>query len=122
MVTVTSPSEVLTVNVSPLRKVITPLSFTLSLLPMANAGRTTEVSWPKKQAVMTIFLVTIIHASFKRCVFCSGGHDEGYSCGPLSIAAASGKRYSRGGPSGTINSSGEGTKTCQSWLAGNWGL
>jgi hypothetical protein len=68
MVTVKSPSEVLTVNASPLRRVITPLFFILSLLPMANAGTTTEVSRPTRQAVMTIFLATIIHASFEHCV------------------------------------------------------
>jgi hypothetical protein len=55
MVTVTSPSEVLTVNVSPDRSVMTPLFLTLSPEEAPNAGATAKANTVKRHAVIAVF-------------------------------------------------------------------
>src|SRR5580693_5137686 len=62
MVTVKSPSEVLTVNVSPVRSVMTPLFLTLSPEEAPNAGATTKANTVERHAAIAVFLLNIINS------------------------------------------------------------
>src|ERR1700761_7186168 len=55
-----SPSEVLTVNVSPVRSVMTPLFLTLSPEEAPNAGATAKANTVKRHDAIAAFLLNII--------------------------------------------------------------
>jgi hypothetical protein len=59
MVTMKTPSEVFTVNVSPVRRVITPLFLTLSPELAPNAGATAKLKTAKRHAVIAMRLLNM---------------------------------------------------------------